>query len=580
MGLTRRRREGYPLFAILAGGLILLGACGIIGTLAPQEPGGTLTHTQKGGNRLWDHGATGVRTGAGPPPSVPFFINETGLIASGPGPLNWSVSVNRQNLSSDGSTSIQLNLPESASNVVAAPYPGFVPAAYAWVVDPTGPNQNLTIPWHPFLLNVSFIETGLPQGTVWSVTFNGFLNHTGSAQLGFEAQNGTYSFSVSAPPGFRANLTAGSITLLDRSWVQWLAFSPILYTLTFGEEGLPTGSNWSVVAAGLNQTSDSSAIYFEVPNGTLSYNVLPIAGYHAQSYSGSLDITGAPVTVLVKWTREVYSLVFSESGLPAGATWSLTLSGGTNSTNQTTILKWLTNGTYSFLVGGPAGYHGTPSSGTIALSGQPRTLSIQFVKENYSLTISETGLAPGELWGVTVNGTTWLSRQSQVNLSLANGTWSWALQTVPGFQGQPSSGSVLLQGAPQTLEVTFHIVTYLVTIEERGLPSGISWGVFLAGTLYNSQGPTLSLGLPNGTYSLQVAPVAGYEGASLPAGSLNVTGSPSVVSVAYTQSNNPGGHADPGPSGTWQSLSLLFLLVILTLVLIAFLWRRRQSRRQ
>ncbi|EQD42388.1 thermopsin precursor related protein, partial [mine drainage metagenome] len=220
-------------------------------------------------------------------------FNETGL----PQGTNWSVEVNAARLFSDGSPSIRVTLLASITPVNITPVPGFVPSFYHQSVDPTGPDQSLNISWHPFLLNTSFEEIGLPSGKAWAVDFAGTVNRTSGTVLDFEAPNGTYAFSVTAPVGYQANVTAGTIQLQNRSQNRSVAFSPILYDLTFEEAGLPSGQAWSVEVGGSNETSTSATASFQVPNGTLSYKILPISGFHASPYSGNLDVAGLAIVV-------------------------------------------------------------------------------------------------------------------------------------------------------------------------------------------------------------------------------------------------------------------------------------------
>lgn len=543
---------------------------------APSLSATLLDQTSPGLDR-----SAGIHLEAGPPVSVPYFINETGLPANQSGAVNWSVTVNQHLYSSGGAKSILLTLPESPSSVNVTPKAGFVPAFYNRSVDPNGPNLNLTVPWHPFLLNASFDEIGLPQGKTWAVDFAGTVNRTAGTTLDFEAQNGSYAFSVTAPAGFQPNVAAGSVHLQGHDEVQRITFSPILYALTFEEAGLPTGETWAVEAHGLNQTSNTTIISFQVPDGNLSYQVLPIPGFHASIYSGNVSVVGITIQLFVNWTQVTYPFEFSETGLPSGSVWSVSVIGGpTLSTTHPYVTAYLPNGTYSFALGALAGFHGTPASGTMDIRGLPGQLSVQFTPQTYDLNISEEGLPAGDPWGVTMDGTDWPSHGPSLNLTLGNGTWSWVIQAVPGFRGAPASGVVTVQGFPQAIQVRFQVVTYSVMVVEQGLPAGKNWGIFLAGTPYTSQDSTLFLTLPNGTYSLDVGPTAGYVGTAVPTNTLTVNGSSSIISVTYNPTTAPAGHAGLNAMGSWEGVSILLFLVVLALALVAFLVRRHQSRRR
>ncbi len=68
------------------------------------------------------------------------------------------------------------------------------------------------------------------------------------------------------------------------------------YPVTFQESGLPAGTSWSVDFGGATNGSTTADVGFSVPDGTYSYTVTPVAGYTATPSSGSLTVSGAPLT--------------------------------------------------------------------------------------------------------------------------------------------------------------------------------------------------------------------------------------------------------------------------------------------
>ncbi len=63
-----------------------------------------------------------------------------------------------------------------------------------------------------------------------------------------------------------------------------------------------------------------------------------------------------------------YAVTFSESGLPPGDSWSVTLNGTTRSSTSPNITFQEPAGTYSYSVSVPSGLSASPSSGTITVS--------------------------------------------------------------------------------------------------------------------------------------------------------------------------------------------------------------------
>lgn len=59
---------------------------------------------------------------------------------------------------------------------------------------------------------VSFIASGLPQGTSWTVTFNGQTKNSTSDNIVFNMPNGVY-FSVTSSPDCTAYPLSGTVTV-------------------------------------------------------------------------------------------------------------------------------------------------------------------------------------------------------------------------------------------------------------------------------------------------------------------------------------------------------------------------------
>ncbi len=167
---------------------------------------------------------------------------------------------------------------------------------------------------------------------------------------------------------------------------QFLSFAPPTY-LTFVEQGLPSGSIWSVVVSGIEERarvgpSGPSAIAFTATTGKYLFDVVGPPGYAATPANGTVSVAGAPETVSVAFTLTApatYALTFTESGLPSGATWSVVLNGVEQTgTAGSSIVFEVENGVYSYSVSGPSGYAPSPASGTVTVRGTPVTVPVMF----------------------------------------------------------------------------------------------------------------------------------------------------------------------------------------------------------
>ena len=77
-------------------------------------------------------------------------------------------------------------------------------------------------------------------------------------------------------------------------------------------------------------------------------------------------------------TFNLHRIVFTESGLSSGTTWSVTINGYAQSVNTTSMTFWEPDGLYAFSVGHVTGFTATPAFGAAHVAGGPVSVSIVF----------------------------------------------------------------------------------------------------------------------------------------------------------------------------------------------------------
>ena len=318
------------------------------------------------------------------------------------------------------------------------------------------------------------------------------------------------------------------------------------YTVTFVESGLTGSYTWRVVLGGTSHSSTTSTITFSEPNGTsYAFTVAAVTSYSASPSSGTITVSGANVAQAITFTKQAtYSVEFTESGLPPGTSWSVTLNGGTMSSTTSTITFTEANGTSSFSVSA-TGYTANPASGSIVVNGADLTEPIAFTAVPpgvYTVTFTETGLASGTSWLVTLNNVTISSSTSTITFTEANRTYFFTVYAA-GYTASPSSGWLTVSGAAASQAITFTPTTettYTLTFTETGLPSGTSWSVTLQGAISNSTTSTITFTVTNGSYVYNIGSVSGYTTTYPPAGSVTVAGQAQTIQVTFTRSSSGG----------------------------------------
>ncbi|MGC8580680.1 MAG: hypothetical protein ACP5MB_11605, partial [bacterium] len=139
-----------------------------------------------------------------------------------------------------------------------------------------------------------------------------------------------------------------------------------LYQIVFTESGLPSGTQWSVALNGTARSSNTSSITFEVPAGTYAFSVGSVSGYSVSPSSGTLTVSSSTSQEIT--FSQLKAVTFTESGLPTGASWSVTLNGVTKTSTNSTITFMVPPGNYTYTISYPSGYKASQSTGTVSVS--------------------------------------------------------------------------------------------------------------------------------------------------------------------------------------------------------------------
>ena len=198
------------------------------------------------------------------------------------------------------------------------------------------------------------------------------------------------------------NFFSGTVSIISTS-------SQVMkqYSVTFTESGLPSGTTWYVNLTESNGTHyDSGSITgssytIKLSNGTYSYTIATMdKTYSPSPSSGTFTVNGASLSESVVFSKVTYLVTFTESGLPSGTTWSVTLNGTTKSSTADTITFSVPNGTYSYSIGAVSGYTVSNSNGSVTVSGKNIPVSITFSSTSPPAKQPSSGIPSIELYGI------------------------------------------------------------------------------------------------------------------------------------------------------------------------------------
>lgn len=466
-------------------------------------------------------------------------------------------------------------------------------------VPPLGPSVAGAATWP-----VAFVESGLANATLWDVVVVDNAS-SGSAwnvsalapsPISLDLASAQYSYTVYGPPGETASPNPGSFGVVGASVTIAIAFTnrSTTYPVDFVEAGLPSGTAWSVDLAGqLSSTLSSTAagtLTVSEPNGSYAFTVPSVGRYAPSPASGSLLVAGAALSVAITFAPSIpaYNVTFQETGLTAGASWSVDLGGGPPASTTGTSLGFVeTDGTYLFNVSAPTGFACNPTYGTLVVAGASVVLPLVFTATGpatlpYAVVFTESNLTNGTMWSVALTQGVYAAQSStgtSITFSLANGTYAYSVSAVnvpgpnaTGFVAVPNNGTITVAGASLTIAIAFRALPpitvtgsaglYAVTFIEIGLPAFTLWGLTFAPTSHaiapslsqNTTSANLLFWLANGSYAYAVKGSAGY-GANPPNGTVTVLGlnltvgvnftapTPSAYTVEFLESGLPNGTA-------------------------------------
>lgn len=395
-------------------------------------------------------------------------ITDTNLVTNG----TWTATLSNGLTQTTNLTYIDFMVPNGTySFSVTSQYETYYLNTSTGSATVSGATTNVTTSTTTTEYLVTFNEMGIGNETTWYITIanmptmsstayydmsNASLNVTSMSVF---LPNGKYNYTAAsqnliyAPVNVTSNFTVASKPL-NISVEYYL----VTYNVTITETGLPSGTMWSLnLSNGTNYTSTSTSLTFKAPNGTYDYSLYTSASNYI-AVSGNFTVSGAPLTKTVTFDYS-YVVTFTETGLPSGTSWSVTVNGTKLSTTTTSISVREINGTYSYTVSGLPGYSLTSSySGSFTVKGAAVSISLTFKQVVYTVTFTETGLPSGTTWSLTLaNGTVLTSSNTSISFTEPNGTYSYTLNTTnSNYKANSTSGSFTVSGSAVSETVGFH----------------------------------------------------------------------------------------------------------------------------
>ena len=383
---------------------------------------------------------------------------------------------------------------------------------------------------------IHFHESGLPTETQWTVIYHSVLNGYTGANSSISSTNSynnltmaignTIYYWIASGTGLAPSPGNGIVNLVSNMTVSitFPSSSPTAFPVTFVPSGVPSGTTWGVTLQGqtlynTNLNGQNDDIIFNEPDGNYSYSVYVPSPLTAQPPSGTVKVSGSPVSVSIAISQpavKYYTLSFTETGLPSGVDFTVSIGTAVDSGNPAASFV-VPNGTYYYTIANVGLYAPAPASGSKTINGANQNIAITFAQATYAVTFTETGLPSGTSWGITFDGSGEISSTASiVYSSIAAGNYSYTATSKGYF---PVTGSISISGS-RTISISFSPSTVLTSAPSVSIssqadylingtlaaPSGYLLSQFTLLTVsssWNTSSKTYTL-TPSSTFSLEV----------------------------------------------------------------------------
>ena len=456
---------------------------------------------------------------------------------------------------------------------------------------------------------VHFSETGLPVNTSWYLTITGgeSFGPISSSNYSVYLENGSYSFTISAPTGYVSSPYASTfqvngspviipeISFVQDNFPSELVRSSLTFNMTeyLSETVSASSTNPAQVNFGSNSTN---FIVNGTSNQPESFGNYTINVQKIEQMLSSSEITENTAVLsfaLAGGTSFSYGGVNTQEIFSGGGKNLLTVSTYLSSSESTldfngtifrenyplptlrldfsTLGKLTISSSYSSGINGAYSYSQTyqidfnylyfnsTDNGFSSIVNQYHGWSVTTSPMkivNYPVSFKEIGLPYNAFWYVNLSDrldSGPIGTGLSYTIYLPNGTYNFtATNTFSSYGAYGREFTV--NGEPiGPLTISFSNYTYPALFEEKGLPTGAIWYVNLTSGIFSgplASGSTYSIGLPNGTHPFTFSTSDPLRGSEHDNGNITLLGGPTSIVVGFTYAYNVTFNEEGLPTGT------------------------------
>ncbi|MGC8995827.1 MAG: hypothetical protein ACP5JT_03995 [Thermoplasmata archaeon] len=357
--------------------------------------------------------------------------------------------------------------------------------------------------------NLTVTETGLPSNIKWYFNISNYQSfNTTLNKLIIKIYNGTYNFTVSTvDKDYKPINYTGIIKINGTDYYLNISFVAVKYQIIFNANGLPSGYIWYLNISNVgNFKTNNSKLVIYLMNGTYEFYVSSFNKSYKPNISyGQILVNGNSMSVNITFIAVMYYVKFIENGLPQGMEWYVVLGKNISKTYSNYIEFKLFNGSYNYIIDNPINitnnerFYCFNYKGIILVEGRNITINVSYYLQYY-LTII---LIPQE-GGFSNVSSNWFNINTTLHIGIkANKNYTfmeWIGTGKGSYTG--TSSNITIKIISPIIEKAIFNRTYLLVVNEIGLPNGTEWSIYINNKYYNSTNNNISINLINGTYNL------------------------------------------------------------------------------
>ncbi|MCI4332663.1 MAG: YncE family protein [Thermoplasmata archaeon] len=379
-------------------------------------------------------------------------------------------------VANEGSNSVAV-ISDATLKVVANVYVGFSPIGVAFD-SATG---------DVFVANFGSYSVSVISGATHTVVAT---VPTGVGPYGVAVDNATDNIYVT-------NQGSDNVTVIQGSTDSVLTTIPVVTSAPTLLQGIAYDSRTDQLWVGagfdylvvLNATAQAVAYVYSTDPSGVAYD--PDTGAVCATNSANATFE---CFALAKPITNTIRLTFTESGLPPGTPWNISVRDGPTEQSDSsqaafsvvehTYYSWVAS-EYAFFIPAARGYVALDPTPTVAIGASPVFVAVSFRAgpAEYPVRFNETGLATGEGWNVVLNNTLQASTGSSITFFEPNGSYGYSLGSLPTYSVSGSENSLTVGGAPVSIFVAFEKASPPGTSTEnsQGVPGGLWWALAIVG---------------------------------------------------------------------------------------------------